>query len=90
MSNIVFSFGIKTKIKTWIKKTLNKLGRQDLLKVLLPEKTEKWRKNKPTGEAKNTFDDAILLIKGRIRLSLGVRRSEDSFCFRSSNFSTIL
>jgi len=38
---------------------LNKLGRQDLLKVLLPEKDEKWRKNKPKGEAKNTYDDAI-------------------------------
>ena len=54
-----FFFWYKDENKDWIKKTLNKLGRQDLLKVLLPEKTEKWRKNKPTGEAKNTFDDAI-------------------------------
>ena len=54
-----FFFWYKDENKAWIKKTLNKLGRQDLLKVLLPEKTEKWRKNKPNGEAKNTYDDAI-------------------------------
>ncbi len=54
-----FFFWYKDENKAWIKKTLNKLGRQDLLKVLLPEKAEKWRKNKPTGEAKNTFNDAV-------------------------------
>ncbi|MEP1490515.1 MAG: YgiQ family radical SAM protein [Algibacter sp.] len=54
-----FFFWYKDENKDWIKKTLNKLGRQDLLKVLLPEKTEKWRKNKPTRDAKNTYDDAI-------------------------------
>ncbi|WP_405295123.1 YgiQ family radical SAM protein [Algibacter sp. Ld11] len=54
-----FFFWYKDENKDWIKKTLNKLGRQDLLKVLLPEKTEKWRKNKPTGDAKHTFDDAV-------------------------------
>ncbi len=54
-----FFFWYKDENKAWIKKTLNKLGRQDLLNVLLPEKTEKWRKNKPKGEAKNTYDDAI-------------------------------
>jgi len=54
-----FFFWYKDENKAWIKKTLNKLGRQDLLKVLLPEKAEKWRKNKPSGEPKNTYDDAI-------------------------------
>ena len=54
-----FFFWYKDENKAWIKKTLNKLGRQDLLKVLLPEKDEKWRKNKPKGEAKNTFNDAV-------------------------------
>ena len=54
-----FFFWYKDENKAWIKKTLNKLGREDLLKVLLPEKTEKWRKNKPTGDAKNTFNDAV-------------------------------
>ena len=54
-----FFFWYKDENKAWIKKTLNKLGRQDLLKVLLPEKTEKWRKNKPSGDAKNTFNDAV-------------------------------
>ncbi len=54
-----FFFWYKDENKAWIKKTLNKLGRQDLLKVLLPEKSEKWQKNKPSGEAKHTFDDAV-------------------------------
>ncbi len=53
-----FFFWYKDENKAWIKNTLNKLGRQDLLKVLVPEKTEKWRKNKP-GKAKHTFDDAV-------------------------------
>lgn len=35
------------------------IRRQDLLKVLLPEKAEKWRKNAPKGDAKNTFNDAV-------------------------------
>nr|WP_321234458.1 YgiQ family radical SAM protein [uncultured Psychroserpens sp.] len=54
-----FFFWYKNENKDWIKKTLNKLGRQDLLDVLLPKKDEKWRKNKPKGEAKNTFNDAV-------------------------------
>lgn len=54
-----FFFWYKDENKAWIKKTLNRVGRPDLLKVLLPEKTEKWRKNKPTGDAKHTFDDAV-------------------------------
>ncbi|WP_299249586.1 YgiQ family radical SAM protein [uncultured Lacinutrix sp.] len=54
-----FFFWYKDENKAWIKKTLNKLGREDLLKVLLPEKAEKWRKNKPKGDAKNTFNDAV-------------------------------
>ncbi|WP_431132512.1 YgiQ family radical SAM protein [Psychroserpens mesophilus] len=54
-----FFFWYKDENKAWIKKTLNKLGRQDLLDVLLPAKTEKWRKNKPKGDAKHTFDDAV-------------------------------
>ncbi|WP_452223939.1 YgiQ family radical SAM protein [Lacinutrix chionoecetis] len=54
-----FFFWYKDENKAWIKNTLNKLGRQDLLSVLLPKKDEKWRKNKPTGEAKNTFNDAV-------------------------------
>jgi uncharacterized radical SAM protein YgiQ len=54
-----FFFWYKDENKAWIKKTLNKVGRPDLLKVLLPEKNERWRKNKPKGEAKNTFNDAV-------------------------------
>ena len=54
-----FFFWYKEENKAWIKKTLNKLGREDLLKVLLPGKEEKWRKNTPKGDAKNTFNDAV-------------------------------
>lgn len=53
-----FFFWYKDENKAWIKNTLNKLGRQDLLDVLLPKKEEKWRKNKP-GKTKNTFNDAV-------------------------------
>ncbi len=53
-----FFFWYKDENKAWIKKTLNKLGREDLLKRLLPEKEESWRKNKP-GKTKNTFNDAV-------------------------------
>ena len=54
-----FFFWYKDENKAWIKNTLNRLGREDLLNVLLPAKSEKWRKNKPSGEAKHTFDDAV-------------------------------
>ncbi|XMO88274.1 YgiQ family radical SAM protein [Algibacter sp. AS12] len=54
-----FFFWYKDENKAWIKKTLNKLGRQDLLDVLLPKKEENWRKNKPKGDAKDTFNDAV-------------------------------
>lgn len=62
-----FFFWYKDENKAWIKKTLSKLGRQDLLKVLLPEKGEKWRKNKPKGEAKNTYNDAVPFNKRKTK-----------------------
>ena len=68
-----FFFWYKDENKAWIKKTLNKLGREDLLSVLLPERTEKWQKNKPSGEAKNTFNDAV---------PFNQRKSEDKVRFK--------
>ncbi|AUC83256.1 YgiQ family radical SAM protein [Lacinutrix sp. Bg11-31] len=62
-----FFFWYKEENKAWIKKTLNKLGREDLLKVLLPDKDDKWRKNKPTGETKNTYNDAIPFNKRKTK-----------------------
>lgn len=53
-----FFFWYKDENKAWIRNTLNKLGRQDLLNVLLPKKEERWRKNKP-GKPKHTFNDAV-------------------------------
>ncbi|WP_346882582.1 YgiQ family radical SAM protein [uncultured Algibacter sp.] len=69
-----FFFWYKDENKTWIKNTLNKLGRHDLLKVLLPEKTEKWRKNKPSGDAKHTFDDAIPFNKRKNKAKFKKKR----------------
>ena len=61
-----FFFWYKDENKAWIKKTLNKLGRKDLLKVLLPE-NDKWRKNKPKGRVKNTYDDAVPFNKRKTK-----------------------
>lgn len=52
-----FFFWYKKENRQWIKNTLTKVGRTDLLKSLLP-KDESWRKNKPQA-AKNTFDDTV-------------------------------
>ncbi len=52
-----FFFWYKKENRHWIKNTLNKVGRQDLLKVLLPENNS-WKKNKGT-ITKNTFDDTV-------------------------------
>ncbi len=69
-----FFFWYKDENKAWIKKTLNRLGREDLLKVLLPEKGEKWRKNKPKGEAKNTYNDAIPFNKRKDKAKFKKKR----------------
>jgi hypothetical protein len=53
-----FFFWYKKENKDWIKNTLNKVGRQDLLRKLLPENNS-WKKNKNAKEVKNTFDDAV-------------------------------
>jgi len=52
-----FFFWYKKENKQWIQNTLNKVGRLDLLKVLLPE-TNKWKKNKGN-KTKNIFNDAV-------------------------------
>jgi uncharacterized radical SAM protein YgiQ len=71
-----FFFWYKDENKAWIKKTLNRLGREDLLNVLLPAKSEKWRKNKPSGEAKHTFDDAVPFNqrKNKVKFAKGKRK----------------
>ena len=53
-----FFFWYKKENKDWIRKTLNKLDRKDLLNVLLPV-NDKWKKNRKAKPAKHTFDDAI-------------------------------
>jgi len=52
-----FFFWYKKENKDWIKNTLNKVGRKDLLKVLMPENNS-WRKNKAE-KVKDTFDETI-------------------------------
>ena len=54
-----FFFWYKKENRGWITKTLNKVGRKDLVKALVPEKeTKGWKSIKPK-PVKNTFDDAI-------------------------------
>ncbi|WP_299107509.1 YgiQ family radical SAM protein [uncultured Tenacibaculum sp.] len=52
-----FFFWYKKENRKWIKDTLTKVGRSDLLQKLLPPDNS-WRKNKP-GKTKNTFNDAV-------------------------------
>ncbi|MCF6280047.1 MAG: YgiQ family radical SAM protein [Flavobacteriaceae bacterium] len=59
-----FFFWYKKENKDWIRKTLSKLNRIDLLDVLLPENNS-WKKNKSAKKVKNTFDDAIPEKKSR-------------------------
>lgn len=54
-----FFFWYKKENKGWIRKTLNKLGRKDLVEALVPEEeNNSWKSIKPKA-VKNTFDDAI-------------------------------
>ena len=54
-----FFFWYKKENKGWITKTLNKLGRKDLVEALVPEtENNSWRSIKPKA-VKNTFDDAV-------------------------------
>ncbi|UMB53695.1 YgiQ family radical SAM protein [Lutibacter sp. A64] len=52
-----FFFWYKRENQAWIRKTLLKVGRQDLLQKLLPT-TNSWRKNK-SEKVKDTFNDAV-------------------------------
>ena len=54
-----FFFWYKKENQQWIKNTLSKVNRLDLLKKLLPKSDYSWRKNKPS-KTKNTFDDAVV------------------------------
>ena len=52
-----FFFWYKRENQQWIRNTLFKVGRVDLLNKLLPS-TNSWRKNK-SSKAKNTFNDTV-------------------------------
>ena len=52
-----FFFWYKKENQQWIRNTLTKVGRSDLLQKLLPSTTS-WKNNKAS-KTKNTFDDAI-------------------------------
>ena len=52
-----FFFWYKKENQAWIRKTLTKVGRQDLLQKLLPSNTS-WRKNK-VEKVKDTFNDTV-------------------------------
>ncbi len=57
-----FFFWYKKENQLWIRNTLNKVGRTDLLQKLLPDSN--WKKNKET-KTKDTFNDAIPLTSKR-------------------------
>ena len=74
-----FFFWYKDENKAWIKKTLGKLGRDDLLKRLLPEgkdATINWRKNKP-GKAKHTFNDAVPFNQRKAKAKFSPKKEEE-------------
>jgi len=58
-----FFFWYKRENQQWIKNTLSKLNRGDLLDKLLPS-SNSWRKNKPT-KSKDTFNDTITFSSRR-------------------------
>jgi hypothetical protein len=60
-----FFFWYKKENRDWIKKTLNKVGRVDLLDILLPD-DRSWKSNK-LKPVKHTFDDAISVKASRIK-----------------------
>ena len=69
-----FFFWYKKENKDWIRNTLNKVGRQDLLNVLLP-KNNSWKKNKTAhATAQHTFDDAIPFNKRKKKVSRAPRK----------------
>ena len=53
-----FFFWYKKENKKWIQEKLNKVGRSDLVKRLIPNH-DKWRKKKTIKPVKHTFDDAV-------------------------------
>lgn len=67
-----FFFWYKKENRKWIKDTLSKVGRTDLVKKLLPEDNS-WRKNKP-GKAKNTFNDTVTTVKESRRKNKGFKK----------------
>lgn len=55
-----FFFWYKKENQQWIRNTLTKVGRSDLLQKLIPSNNS-WRKNKDT-KTKDTFDDTVTFI----------------------------
>jgi len=58
-----FFFWYKRENQQWIRNTLNKVNRSDLLKKLLPS-TNSWKKNKGT-KTKDTFNDTVTFSSGK-------------------------
>lgn len=58
-----FFFWYKRENQQWIRNTLNKVGRSDLLQKVLPS-TNSWKKNKGT-KTKDTFDETVTFTSRR-------------------------
>lgn len=73
-----FFFWYKKENQDWIRKTLTKSGRQDLIDRLLPD--TRFSKNSKDFKVKNTFDDAVPEVKnnrkGKSRNSKNGKKTE--------------
>ena len=58
-----FFFWYKKENQDWIRKTLSKAGRNDLIERLLP--TKRFSKDPKNFRVKNTYDDAVTIPKGK-------------------------
>lgn len=67
-----FFFWYKKENRKWIKDTLSKVGRNDLVKRLLPQ-DDSWRKNKP-GKTKDTFNNTVTSVKESRRKNKGFKK----------------
>ncbi len=54
-----FFFWYKKENRDWIRKTLNRVGRKDLVEALVPEEENNSWKSIKSKKVKNTFDDAV-------------------------------
>ena len=84
-----FFFWYKKENQAWIRKSLTKIGRQDLLNKLLPKggKTGYKKDFKP----KNTFDDAVAIPKGvNHKKKKSLKKKKSNTEAKSGDFKSVM